>query len=74
MRCRRFRCNSSTRYAGVRDATSVEEAVRAARTINYRVKRDRLIASSAAREVHLRSLMGLPSRVFSDGTSIRDEP
>ena len=74
MKPRRFRCNSSTRYAGVRDATSVEEAVRAARTINYRVKRDRLIASSAAREVHLRSLMGLPSRVFSDGTSIRDEP
>jgi hypothetical protein len=74
MRCRRFRRSSSSRFAGVRDAVSVEEAVRAAMAINCRVKRDRLIASSAAREAHLRSLMGLASRVFSDGTSIRDEP
>jgi hypothetical protein len=32
------------------------------------------MTAAAAAEAHLRSLMGLPSRVFSDGTSIRHEP
>jgi hypothetical protein len=74
MRCRRFRRSSTSRFAGVRDATSIEEAISAARIINRRMRRDRGLASSAAREKYLRSLMGSPRRVFSDGTSIRDEP
>jgi hypothetical protein len=61
MRPRRFRSNSSARYAGVRDATSIEEAVCAAKAINFRVRRDRLVASSAQREMYLRLLMGLPA-------------
>jgi hypothetical protein len=74
MKPRRFRSNSSSRFSGICDATSLDEAVCAARAINCRVKRDRLIASSAAREKYFRSLMGLPPRAFSDGTSIRDKP
>jgi hypothetical protein len=59
MRCRRLRRSSSSRYAGVRDATSLDEAVRVVRAINLRVRRERGLASSAAREKYLRSLMGL---------------
>lgn len=66
MRPRRFRSNSSARYAGVRDATSLDEAVCAAKAIFRRVRRERGIASSAAREAHLRSLMGLPAVPSTD--------
>jgi hypothetical protein len=61
MRPRGFRTTSTHRSAGVRDATSLEETVRAVRTINWRVKHERSLASTAAREAHLRSLMGLPA-------------
>jgi hypothetical protein len=57
----RSRGNSSSRYAGVRDATSLDEAVCVARQINRRVNYERSLASTAAREAHLRSLMGLPA-------------
>ena len=58
---RRMRRSTTDRYAGVRDATSLEEAVRAARGINGRVRRERYFASAAARETYLRGLMGLPA-------------
>jgi hypothetical protein len=61
MKSRRFRSSSTSRYAGVRNALTVEEAVQAAKAINRRVRREWSIASSAAREAHLRSLMGLPA-------------
>jgi len=57
----RSRGNSSSRYAGVRDATSLDEAVRVARQINWRVRHERSLASTAARDAHLRGLMGLPA-------------
>jgi hypothetical protein len=64
---RRYRRSSTDRYSCVRNATSFEECVKAARAINARVKRDRDTASSAAREAHLRSLMGLsPTRSLID--------
>jgi hypothetical protein len=67
MKSRRFRSSSTSRYAGVCDAVSLDEAVHAARAINRRVRRERGLASSAAREAHLRSLMGLPAvRSLSD--------
>lgn len=52
----------------------IPKAERAARALRQAVGYDRSRPQSAARESRLRSLMGLPSRVFSDGTSIRDEP
>jgi hypothetical protein len=52
----------------------ISKAERAARALRQRVGYDRSRPQSAARESRLRALMGLPSRVFSDGTSIRDEP
>jgi hypothetical protein len=62
-----MRRNATDRFSGVREAVTLEEAIRAARTINVRVRRDRLLASSAAREKYLRSLMGLsPTRSLSD--------
>jgi len=62
MKPRRFRSNSSSRFSGICDATSLDEAVCAAKAINRRVRRERGLASSAARESYLRSLMGLPAR------------
>lgn len=47
---------------------------RAARILHQRLAHDRSNPQTRAREDHLRSLMSLPPRVFSDGTSIRDEP
>jgi hypothetical protein len=61
MRPRNFRANCNSRAAGISDATSLEEAVRVAKRINWRVKYERSLASTAAREAHLRSLMGLPA-------------
>ena len=61
MKPRRFRSNSTDRYAGVCEATSFEEAVHAAKAINRRVRRERGLASSAQREMYLRLLMGLPA-------------
>ena len=67
MRCRRLRSNRSSRYAGVRNAVSFEEAVSGVKKINARVKRERLAASAAEREKYLRSLLGLgPVRSLSD--------
>jgi hypothetical protein len=60
MKTRNWRSNSSSRYAGMRDAVTIEDAVRAAKGINSRVRRERYFASAAARENYLRSLMGLP--------------
>jgi hypothetical protein len=62
----RSRGNSSSRYAGVRDATSLDEEVRVARQINWRVKYERSLASTAAREAHLRAIMGLPAVRIED--------
>jgi hypothetical protein len=53
--------NSKGGFTAFRDASSLEEALRVARAINWRVKHERSLASSAAREKHLRSLMGLPA-------------
>jgi hypothetical protein len=61
MKCRRLRCSTTSRFAGVRDATSLEDAVRAAKGINGRVRRERYFASAVAREAYLRGLMGLPA-------------
>jgi hypothetical protein len=58
----RSRGNSSSRYAGVRDATSLDEAVRVARQINWRVRHEHSLASTAAREAYLRAVMGLPAQ------------
>ena len=49
------------------------KAQRVARVLHQRVAHDRSKAAAVRRENHLRSLMGLPRRVFPDGTSIRDE-
>jgi hypothetical protein len=62
----RSRGNSSSRYADVRDATSLDEAVCVARQINRRVNYERSLASTAAREAHLRSLMGLSATPARD--------
>jgi len=61
MRCRHFRRNSSSRFAGVREAVTIEDAVYAAMAINSRVRRECYFASAAAREKYLRGLMGLPA-------------
>jgi len=61
MRCRRLRRNSSSRFAGVCEAVTIEEAVRAAKAINRRVRCERIVASSAAREMYIRLKMGLPA-------------
>jgi hypothetical protein len=67
MKPRRMRRNATDRYSGVREAVTFEEAISAARAINRRVRREWDLASSAAREAHLRSLMGLPAvRGLSD--------
>jgi hypothetical protein len=58
----RSRSNSSSGYAGVRDATSLVEAVHVARKINRRVLVERNQAAVAVREAYLRRLMGLPAR------------
>jgi hypothetical protein len=42
--------------------------------LHNRLSHARSTPSAAKREAHLRALMGLPSRAFSDGTGIRDEP
>jgi hypothetical protein len=39
-----------------------------------RIASERTMPAARKREAYLRGLMDLPSRVFSDGTSIRDEP
>ena len=52
----------------------LSKAERIAKELHQRVAHERSAPQTAARENHLRSLMGLPCRVFSDGTSIRDEP
>ena len=52
----------------------IPKAERAARALRQLVGSDRSRPQTSVRDSHLRSLMGLPSRVFSDGTSIRDEP
>jgi hypothetical protein len=46
----RSRANSSSGYAGVRDATSLDEAVRVARHINWRVQVERSRDAAAKRE------------------------
>jgi hypothetical protein len=61
MNPRRFRSSSTSRFAGVRQAVTIEEAIGGVKSINKRVRRERAIASSAAREAHLRLLMGLPA-------------
>jgi hypothetical protein len=69
MKPRNFRRSSTSSSAGVRDATALDEAVRVARTIHQRVRYERSLASSAARDAYLRSLMGLPavrSSLFDD--------
>jgi hypothetical protein len=45
-----------------RAAGSLSKAGRAARAIGWQVKCERSQASAAAREAHLRSLMGLPAQ------------
>jgi hypothetical protein len=52
----------------------LSKAERIAKELHQRLAHERSTPQGTARENHLRSLMGLPSRVFSDGTSIRDEP
>jgi hypothetical protein len=52
----------------------IPKAERAARALRQRVAYDRSGPQTSTRDSHLRALMGLPRRVFSDGTSIRDEP
>jgi hypothetical protein len=52
----------------------IRKAKRGTHALRQRVAFDRSTPQTSARESHLRSLMGLPRRVFSDGTSIRDEP
>lgn len=42
--------------------------------LRQRVAHDRSNPRTRARDSHLRELMGLPRRTFSDGTSIRGEP
>jgi hypothetical protein len=46
--------------AGFRDTHSLEDAVRGVKKINARVRLDRKKAADAAREAHLRELIGLP--------------
>jgi hypothetical protein len=57
-----------------RKPRKLSKAGRIARTLHQQIGFDRSQRDAIKREEHLRSLMGLPSRVFSDGTSIRDEP
>ena len=57
-----------------RKARRIPKAERTARALRQIVAYDRSRPQTSARERHLRELMGLPHRVFSDGTSIRDEP
>lgn len=67
MRPRRFRSSTTTSYSRVSNAVSLEETVRVVKAINKRVERDRIVASAAAREKYLRSLMGLgPVRSLID--------
>lgn len=57
-----------------RKPRKIPKAERAARALHQRLAHERSTPQGNARENYLRSLLGLPSRVFSDGTSIRDEP
>jgi DNA-binding GntR family transcriptional regulator len=57
-----------------RKARKIPKAEQAARALCQAVAYDRSRPQTTARERHLRELMGLSRRVFSDGTSIRDEP
>lgn len=50
------------------------KAEQTARALRQRVAHDRSKSQAIQRENHLRRLMGLAPRTFSDGTSIRDEP
>jgi hypothetical protein len=50
------------------------KAERVSRALRQAVAFDRSTPQGSAREKHLRGLLALPRRVFSDGTSIRDEP
>ena len=43
-----------------------DKAVRVARAIHQRVQHDRSLASAAAREAHLRAIMGLPAVRIED--------
>jgi hypothetical protein len=52
----------------------LSKAERVKRALHQRVQHERSQAQATAREAHLRFLMGLPRRAFSDGTSIRGEP
>jgi hypothetical protein len=52
----------------------LSKAERIAKELHQRLAHDRSTPQGSAREKHLRSLLGLSNRVFSDGTSIRDEP
>jgi hypothetical protein len=61
--------NSRGGFTAFRDASSLDEAVRVSKKISWRVRYERHLASTAAREAHLRSLMGLPavrSALFDD--------
>lgn len=57
-----------------RKPRKIPKAERAARALRQVVAYDRSRPQTSTREAYLRSLMGLSRRVFSDGTSIRDEP
>jgi hypothetical protein len=52
----------------------LSRAQRKAARLHHKIAHERSQCDAIKREKHLRSLMGLPSRAFSDGTSIRDEP
>jgi hypothetical protein len=52
-----------------RKPRKIPKGERAARALRQRTAFDRSTPQGSAREKHLRSLMGLPSRVFSDGNS-----
>jgi hypothetical protein len=52
----------------------LSRAERKAARLHQKIAHERSQRDAIEREKHLRSLMGLPGRVFSDGTSIRDEP
>jgi hypothetical protein len=56
-----------------RKPRKIPKAERAARALRQAVAYDRS-RPQTTRESYLRSLLTLPRRVFSDGTTIRDEP
>jgi hypothetical protein len=53
--------NRNSAKPKARSAGSLDKAGRVARKINWRIAYERSQAATAAREAHLRSLMGLPA-------------